>query len=151
MNVPQLGKWAKIGKIAKMATKTAPQGWVPIKHEKCAKSITIKAPESGVSSIQVTALYKGQLVEDESVTITLTQNGQSHTFPEMTEYMGSTMGRIWGQHGGTWASAMPIDKIKVTINGEGKVFEANPKEYCNDVVQNLAFSLHHEPEHIKMI
>lgn len=144
MNVRQLGKYAK---YTKLDTVKPPPGSVPSKYAKYAKSITVKAPESGVSfPIEVTAVYKGNTVEDESVSVTLTQNGQSHTFPKRTEYMGT-------QHWGTWTSDMPIHIIKGTINGTGKVFEAKPKEYCNDVVQNLEFIIEpeHEPEHIKMI
>ena len=117
-----------------------------VKYAKYAKSITVKAPESGVTSVKLTAVYKGKLCDDEERSVTLTQNGQSHTFPKLTEYIGA-------QHWGTWTSDRPIHVLKGTItNGKGEhQFEIKPTEYCNEVIQNLAFSLHHEPEHVKMM
>ena len=104
------------------------------------KSVTVTAPKTGVTYIQITATYTGKNVEDESISITLTQNGQSHTFPEMTEYYGYL------------EAVRPIHVIKGIIGEkEGKVFEIKPEEHCSGVVANLAFSLHHEPEHIKLI
>ena len=107
-----------------------------MKPPKYAKSVTVTAPESGVSTIEVTAVYKGNKAEDEAVSVTLTENGQSHTFPEKTEDMG------------TWTAVRPIHIIKGAI-GEGKRFEAQPAEHCNGVVANMKFTLHHEPGHIK--
>ena len=68
------------------------------------------------------------------------------TSPKLTEYIGA-------QHWGTWTSDRPIHVLKGTItNGKGEhQFEVKPTEYCNEVIQNLAFSLHHEPEHVKMM
>ena len=106
---------------------------------KYAKSITVKAPEDGVTAIKVTAVYKGNKVEDEHVTVTLTGNGQSHTFPEMTENMG------------TWTAVRPIHLIKGEIGDGGKQFETRPEEHCNGIVVNLAYSLHHEGDHIKLM
>ena len=40
---------------------------------KYAKSVTVQAPEQGVTTIQVTAVYKGNQVEDEVVTVKLTE------------------------------------------------------------------------------
>ena len=117
------------------------------KYAKYAKSITVKAPENGVTSVKLTAVYKGNLCDDEKVNVTLTQNGQSYTFPEMTEYIAS-------QHWGTWTAIRPIHLLKGTITngkGEGKSFEVNPKDYCNQVIPNLEFSLHHELQPVKMI
>ena len=111
-----------------------------IRPPKYAKSVTVKAPENGVTLVKVTAIYKGNKVEDEVVTVTLTQDGQLHTFPEMTENMG------------TWTAVRPIHTIKGSIGeGQDKVFETRPEEHCNGVVSNLEFSLHHEPEHIKLM
>lgn len=135
-------KLAKYAKYAKPAMAKAPEKGVASKYAKYAKSVTVKAPETGVSTIQLTAVYQGNTVEDESVSVTLTQ-GQSYTFPEKTEYMGS-------QHWGTWTSVRPIHIIRGTINGGGTVFEANPKEYCNEVVDNLEFNIHHEPHHLHL-
>ena len=103
---------------------------------KYAKSVTVTAPDNGVASIEVIAVYKGQKLEDESVSVTLTENGQSHTFPEKTEDMG------------TWTAVRPIHVIKGVI-GEGKSFEAKPEDHCNGVVAHMKFTLHHEPGHIK--
>ena len=102
---------------------------------KYTKSVTVQAPENGVTSIQVTAVYKGNQVENEVVTVTLTENGQSHTFAEKTEDMG------------TWTAVRPILLIKGQL-GEGKEFEAKPEDHCSGVVAHMKFSLHHEPEHI---
>ena len=107
-----------------------------MKPPKYAKSVTVTAPETGVSSIEVTAVYKGNKAEDEAVSITLTENGQSHTFPEKTEDMG------------TWTAVRPIHIVKGAI-GEGKTFEAQPADHCNGVVANMKFTLHHKPGHIK--
>ena len=117
------------------------------KYAKYAKSITVKAPENGVTSVKLTAVYKGNLCDDEKVNVTLTQNGQTYTFPEMTEYIAA-------QHWGTWTSIRPIHLLKGTITngkGEGKSFEVIPKDYCNQVIPNLEFSLHHEHQPVKMI
>ena len=107
-----------------------------MKPPKYAKSVTVTAPESGVTSIEVTAVYKGNKAEDEAVSVTLTENGQSHTFPEKTEDMG------------TWTAVRPIHIVKGAI-GEGKTFEAQPADHCNGVVANMKFTLHHESGHIK--
>ena len=118
-----------------------------VKYAKYAKSISVKAPEKGVTSVKLTAVYKGNLCDDEERTITLTQNGQSYTFPKLTEYIGA--------HGqmNTWTSDRPIHVLKGTItNGKGEhKFEVKPNEYCTEVIPNLSFSLHHEPEHVKMM
>ena len=105
---------------------------------KYAKSVTVQAPESDVSSVQVTAVYKGNQVEDESITITLTENGQSHTFPEKTEDMGS------------WTAVRPIHLIKGHIGEGEKHFEAKPEDHCSGVVAHMKFTLHHDAEHIKL-
>ena len=108
-----------------------------MKPPKYTKSVTVQAPESGVTSIQVTAVYKGNKAEDEIVTITLTENGQSHTFAEKTEDMG------------TWTAVRPILLIKGQLGeGEKKVFEAKPEDHCSGVVAHMKFSLHHGPGHI---
>ena len=105
-----------------------------------AKSVTIKVPENGVSSVRLTAIYKGNFCDDEKATITLNKNGQTHTFPEKTEYISAQYG--------SWTSTRPIHTIKGTIyytygNGEGKSFEFKPMESCNEVVDNIAFNLDH--------
>ena len=64
-----------------------------VKYAKYAKSITVKAPESGVTSVKLTAVYKGKLCDDEERSVTLTQNGQSHYLPKTNRiYWSSTLG-----------------------------------------------------------
>ena len=109
---------------------------VKMKPPKYAKSVTVQAPETGVNSIKVTAVYKGNQVKDESITVTLTEDGQSHTFPEKTEDMG------------TWFAVMPIHIIKGEI-GENE-FQASPGDYCDGVEAHLKFTLHHQPDHIRL-
>merc|ERR1712001_288473 len=105
-----------------------------LRPPKYAKSVTVQAPDQGVTTIQVTAVYKGNKVEDEAVTVTLTENGQSHTFPEKTEDMG------------TWQAVRPIHLIKGELGEQKeKVFEAKPEDHCSGVVAHMKFSLHHEP------
>ena len=109
-----------------------------VKPPKYAKSVTVTAPDDGVTYIKVTAVYKGNKAEDEAVTITLIENGQSHTFPEKTEDMG------------TWTAVRPIHVVKGVIGEGEKTFEAQPADHCNGVVANMKFTLHHEPGHIKL-
>ena len=116
------------------------------KYAKYAKSITVKAPETGVTSVRLTAVYKGNLCNDEKVTVTMTENGQTHTFPEKTELHAA---QTWGK----WTAVRPIHKVEGTItNRTGEHhFELKPADYCDGVLPNLAFSLHHDPEHVKML
>ena len=110
-----------------------------MKPPKYAKSVTVQAPENGVSLVQLTAIYKGNEKDDETVTVTLTKDGESHTFPEKTEDMGS------------WTAVRPIHVIKGQIGDEGgKIFEVKPEDHCTGVVGHLKFTLHHEGEHIQV-
>jgi len=115
------------------------------KYARYAKSITVKAPDAGVNSVRLTAVYKGNLCDDEEVHVALNQNGQSHTFQEKTEYMGA-------QHWGTWTSTRPIHILKGTIvtGTEERNFEIKPMDFCNEVVPNLSFSLHPEQSHVQV-
>ena len=88
-----------------------------MKPPKYAKSVTVQAPENGVTLVQLTAIYKGNEKDDETVTVTLTKEGESHTFPEKTEDMGS------------WTAVRPIHVIKGQIGDEGgKLFELSETE-----------------------
>ena len=51
-----------------------------MKPPKYAKSVTVQAPENGVTLVQLTAIYKGNESDDETVTVTLTKDGESHTW-----------------------------------------------------------------------
>ena len=110
-------------------------------YARYAKSVTVKAPEQGISSIRLTAIYKGHFTDEEKVTVTLTKRGQTHTFPEKTEYISAQYG--------SWTSTRPIHIIKGSIfngKGEGKCFELKPMECCKDVVDNIVFNLNHWQE-----
>ena len=105
---------------------------------KYAKTVTVNLSEN-VASANITAVYKGKQVADEEVTVIL-YSGQSHTFPEKTECMGS------------WTAAKPIHIIKGKIEeDDSKTFEQNTEEHCKGIEPNLAFMLHHEPNHIKLM
>ena len=114
------------------------------RYARYAKSVTIKAPEKGIASVHLTAIYKGNFGDDEKSTVTLNKNGQIHTFPEQTEYISA--------QSGSWTSTRPIHTIKGIIyngKGEGKSFELKPMESCNDVVHNIAFNLDKPVETMK--
>ena len=87
------------------------------KYAKCVNSLTFKTPEYGIRFIQVTAVYKGNTVDEANVS--LTQNGQSHILPK---YVHESMGT---QDWGTWASVRTLHTIQTTINEDGKVFAAS--------------------------
>ena len=116
------------------------------KYARYAKSVTIKTSANGLSPVHLTAIYKGNFCDDEKVTITLTEKGQTHTFPEKTEYISAQYG--------CWTTTMPIHTIKGTIynfKGDGKCFELKPMESCNDVVDNIAFTLEHDGKDVDMM
>ena len=117
------------------------------RYARYAKSVTIKVPENGISSVRLTAIYKGNFCDDEKATVRLSEiDGQTHTFPEKTEYISAQYG--------SWTSTMPIHTIKGTIYngiGESKSFELNPMESCNEVVDNIAFNLDHGRNPVEMM
>ena len=116
------------------------------KYARYAKSVTIKAPEKGISSVRLTAIYKGNFCDDEKAMATLNQDGQTHTFHEKTEYISA--------QSGSWTSTMPIHVIKGTIynvKGEEKSFELKPMESCTEVVQNIEFNLDHSRNPVEMM
>merc|ERR1711974_459768 len=106
-------------------------------YAKYAKSVSFKVPEKGASAVRLTAIYKGNLCDDEKVTVILNEKGQTYTFPEKTEYMAA-------QPCGSWNQSRPIHTIEGTIyneKGQGTNFEVKPMEYCHNVANNLAFGL----------
>ena len=56
-----------------------------MKPPKYAKSVTVTAPDDGVTSIKVTAVYKGNKAEDEAVTITLIEKFVKNGFCVFTQ------------------------------------------------------------------
>ena len=117
-------------------------------YAKYAKSVSFKVPEKGASAVRLTAIYKGNLCDDEKVTVFLNEKGQTYTFPEKTEYMVA--------HGQlpAWNQTRPIHTIEGTIyneKGQGTNFEVKPMEYCNNVANNVAFCLNKDSKRVEMM
>eukprot|EP00090_Calanus_glacialis_P001129 TRINITY_DN10793_c0_g1_i2.p1 TRINITY_DN10793_c0_g1~~TRINITY_DN10793_c0_g1_i2.p1 ORF type:complete len:108 (-),score=46.20 TRINITY_DN10793_c0_g1_i2:167-490(-) len=96
---------------------------------KYTKSVTVTAHDA---SIIVSARYASSKEEDETVVEVEVGQGESHTFEEKTEDMG------------TWRAVRKILALKGKI--EGEEFEKICEEDCEGIHGNIHYTVHKEGE-----
>eukprot|EP00092_Neocalanus_flemingeri_P014838 GFUD01016019.1.p1 GENE.GFUD01016019.1~~GFUD01016019.1.p1 ORF type:complete len:108 (+),score=42.29 GFUD01016019.1:111-434(+) len=94
---------------------------------KYTKSVTVTAHDTAIT---VSARYGSSKVEEETVVEVVLGHGESHTFEEKSEDMGS------------WQAVRKILSVKGKIDGEE--FEKVCEEDCEGVHGNIHYTVHKE-------